>query len=90
MVAFYATPGHETNFVGEVVSISDEPSLAFKAEGGGCQSHWLASLCRPATKDEEIDYWQARALRDGWDGKAERREGQDRRRTYGRREIDSH
>ena len=62
MVAFYATDDHKTSFIGEVVSIADQPSLTFKAEGTGCQAHWLASLCRPATKDEQIEYWKNRAL----------------------------
>ena len=83
-------PGEDINFTGEVVGIADHPTLYFKIEGDdSCQRHWAAHLCRTATKDEQIEYWRARALRDGWDKLTERREGQDRRRTYGRREIDS-
>ena len=87
MVAMF--PGDKTNFIGEVSGIADHPTLMFKRERGECQKRWAAHLCRTATQAEQIDYWRARALKDGWDGSTERRDGNDHRRTYGRREIDS-
>lgn len=68
MVAFCGTVGEESiNFVGECIGIADHPTMIFKAENGGCQGHWAAHLCRPATKDEQIEYWKQRALIKGAD-----------------------
>ncbi len=63
MVAFYGTDPESINFIGECVGIADHPTVIFAREPGcECTSHWAAHLCRPATKDEQIEYWKERAL----------------------------
>lgn len=62
MVAFYASGGQETNFVGVVSGVHDHPVVFFEKEGADpCEAAWAAHLCRPATAAEEIAYWKKRA-----------------------------
>lgn len=89
MVAFFSPSPQPTNFIGEVVGIADHPIIYFKPDEDDCQRDWAAHLCRPTTKDDHFEYWRSRALGDVWDRVTDRRSGGDRRKTYGRRDVDS-
>lgn len=66
MVAFFGSDIGKTNFVGVCIGVADHPTILFEAEPKSpCQARWAAHLCRPATKDEQIEYWKKRALADG-------------------------
>ena len=57
MVALNAWGGQSFNFIGETIAFLDEPSWHF-SNGNS----WAASLCRPATPEEELQYWRGRAV----------------------------
>ncbi len=52
-------PGTELG-LHRVVAYIDRPTFSLEPVSG-LQLHWVAELCREATKDEEIAYWRARA-----------------------------
>ena len=56
MVALNGVDG-SVIYIGETVSYLDEPSWTFRSG-----RNWAASICRPATAEEEIEYWRKRAL----------------------------
>jgi hypothetical protein len=63
IVVGFAACDHEQKLwhVGQAIGFLPEPSVIIDTGDG--HVHWIASICRLATHDEEVAYWRDRAER---------------------------
>jgi hypothetical protein len=53
----------DTQIIGEMISYCDAPTVGLCGLINSSLVDWRADMCRPASPQEEIEYWKQRALR---------------------------